>query len=94
MNLLSKAIYAFMPAAPAGISAAQQTASDLANVLQEFREKRAEDFAQLADRAGRSGERLAEAERDRDQWMAYAEQLERLCLQHGITMPPAPDEGA
>lgn len=92
MNLLSKAMYAFLPAEPAAIPAAQQTASDLADVLREFRQQRAEDFAQLADRAGKSGERLAGAERERDRWKDYAEQLEQLCLKHGIAMPPAPDE--
>lgn len=65
MNLLGKAIYAFMPAAPAEISAAQQTVSDLADVLREFQQQRAGDFAQLADRAGKSGECFAEAERER-----------------------------
>lgn len=94
MNLWSKAIYAFLPAASAGISASQQTASDLADVLREFRQQRAEDFAQLADRAGRSGERLAEAERDRDRWKAYAKELEQRCMCGGISMPSAPDEEA
>ena len=98
MSMWSKAIQAITPAvpilAPGPSPAARQNSVELAQVLTEFREQRAEDFAQLADRAGRSGAKLAEAEKDRDRWRAYAEKLERLCLQHGIAMPAAPDEDA
>ncbi|MDP4024473.1 hypothetical protein Q8W71_17750 [Methylobacterium sp. NEAU 140] len=92
MSLLSKVMHAFVPAIPTAIPAAQQTASELAQLVTEFREQRAEDFAAMADRAGRSGVRLANAERERDEWRAYARELERLCLGAGLDMPPAPDD--
>lgn len=96
MSMWSKAIQALAPAGPAMASgpsqAERQNSMELAQVLTEFREQRAEDFAQLADRAGRSGARLAEAEVQLDRWRAYAQKLELLCLRLGIEMPPAPDE--
>lgn len=96
MSILSRAMQAFAPSASAIASgpspAAIQNGLDLAKVLDEFREQRAEDFAQLADRAGRSGAKLAEAEEQCERWRDYAQKLERLCLEHGIAMPPAPDE--
>lgn len=96
MSLFSRAIQALAlpgPAMASGPSPAErQNSLDLAKVLTEFREQRAEDFAQLADRAGRSGARLAETEKELDRWRAYAQDLERLCLQHGIPVPSAPDE--
>jgi hypothetical protein len=98
MRLLSRALQAFAPAGPAMASGpspqARQESNDLLKVLTDFREQRAADFAQIADRAGRSGARLAETEARLDQWRTYAHELERLCMAHGIEMPAAPDEDA
>jgi hypothetical protein len=92
MSMLSKTFHALLPALAIAVPAAQRPSSELSQVLDEFREKRAEDFAQLADRAGRSGVRLAQAEAEIARWRAYAQSLECACMRHGIEMPSAPDE--
>ena len=93
MNILSRALQVFAPSGPAMASGprptARQNSLELSKVPTGFREQRAEDFAQLADRAGRSGARLAEAENERDRWCTYAKALELLCVAHGIEMPTA-----
>ncbi|GEP12770.1 hypothetical protein MGN01_46150 [Methylobacterium gnaphalii] len=68
------------------------TSGDIKQLVEEFREERADDIAQLADRAGRSGERLAITERERDPWRDYAKELERRCLVEGGAVPPVPNE--
>ena len=92
MSLLSRMSEALAPLLPAAAVAGSQVGADMAKVLAEFREQRAEDFAALADRAGRSGVRLAAVEGERDAWRTYAHDLERLCLAAGLDMPAAPDD--
>ncbi|WP_158022283.1 hypothetical protein [Methylorubrum populi] len=62
------------------------------DVVDEFREKRTADFMEMAAKAGRNAARTAKAEQSLKDWKAYAHQLENVCMEAGLPMPPAPDE--
>lgn len=93
MSLLSRTLQALVPGMPTVSAVAAQVDHDMAKILIEFREQRAEDFAAMADRAGRSGARLAEAEHELRQWQLYARALETACLAAGLELPEGPDDG-
>lgn len=66
MSILSRAMQAFVPIVPMAAASAAGHGAEMAKVLDDFRQKRADDFASLADRAGRRGAQLAEAQHERD----------------------------
>lgn len=92
MSLLSRTLHAIRPGLPTVSAVAAQVDHDMTKILIEFREQRAEDFAAMADRAGRSGARLAETEHELRQWQLYAQALERVCLTAGLALPEGPGD--
>lgn len=92
MSILSRAMQALAPIAPLAAATAAQHGSEMKRVLDDFQQERADSFATLADRAGRRGAQLAEAQRERDLWRRYAHECERRLMAAGLDIPPGPDD--
>lgn len=92
MGILRDMAEHLFPALTLSTAIAPKGGDEIRRLVEQFREERANDIAALADRAGRSGARLAIMERERDAWRAYAQALEKACLGAGLEMPLSPDE--
>lgn len=64
----------------------------VARLVDEFRETRLQDMAELLESRGTVGAQLAIDRQEIACWRRYACQLERACLATGIELPPAPDD--
>lgn len=65
----------------------------MAGLVDEFRNTRASELAALIESRGERGAQLAACQIEVNQWRLYARRLEKACLEHGLELPPAPDEG-
>lgn len=92
MRKLGHMLSQILPTFQVEVIPSEALSKAMLGIVDDFREKRTADFMELAAKAGRNAARTAKAEQSLREWKTYAHQLESLCMEAGLEMPPAPDE--